>query len=348
MSWREWLVVGLSGGLATAVLFAGLPWLIQPWLRLVLALRYRIRVRGLEHLPLTGPVLVAANHVTWIDGFVIAASAPRRGRFLINARYVGWPIVRSLARRVGLIPVPFSGPRAIRTSITLARAALDRGEAVGLFPEAQLTRTGLLGPFYRGLEVILEGRETVPVVPVYLDNLWGSVFSYSGGRFLLKHPEGWRRTINIVYGPPVRIPVNVFNVRQALLEAGVAAFSMREPGSVRPLETIDPRRPHLDHPTLGPLTGSTSNIEQSGISQAGEKPGSVGHSLPGVAIRIVDGDGRSLPPGGVGRVEASVHGRSGWSDANARGYLDRDGFLFLIRDGEKPEADTDHPSTSER
>ncbi|MHC5538248.1 1-acyl-sn-glycerol-3-phosphate acyltransferase [Singulisphaera rosea] len=349
MSWREWLVVGLSGGVATAiVVYACLPWLIQPWLRLVLSLRYRIRVEGLEHLPLTGPVLVAANHVTWIDGFVIAASAPRRGRFLINAQYVGWPIVRNLARRVGLIPVPFSGPRAIRTSITLAREALDRGEAVALFPEAQLTRTGLLGPFYRGLEVILQGRETVPVVPVYLDNLWGSLFSFSGGRFLRKRPEGWRRTIHVVYGPPIPTPVNVFNVRQALLEAGVRAYSRREPRSIRPLETVDPLRPRFNHPTLGPLTGATANFERDGIHQTGEKPDSVGHPLPGVALRVVDGDGQPLPPEESGRVEALVQGLSGWTDANARGFLDRDGFLFLIRDAPTLETDADHPSSSER
>ena len=73
----------------------------------------------------------------------------------------------------------------------ICRKVLDEGGALGIFPEAQMTRNGLTGPFYRGLEVILAGREQVVVIPAFLDNLWGSHFSFSGGRFFGKNaPEG--------------------------------------------------------------------------------------------------------------------------------------------------------------
>ena len=65
-----------------------------------------------------------------------------------------------------------------------------------------------MGPFHRGMEVILSGREAVPVIPVALDNLWGSNFTRSGGHFFRKWPVGFRRTVVISFGPPVPAPPN--------------------------------------------------------------------------------------------------------------------------------------------
>src|SRR5262245_3858552 len=189
MATREWLLAALGVVLGALGFFAALPWLVQPVLRLLLLPRYRLRVHGCERVPRCGPVLLASNHVTWIDGFLLAAACPRGGKLLINADYIRLPVLRTLADRAGLIPVPPLGVRGLRSAIAAARAALDRGELVGMFPEGQLSRNGLLGPFRRGIEVILEGREQVPVVPVYVDNLWGSIFSFAGGRFFWKWPK---------------------------------------------------------------------------------------------------------------------------------------------------------------
>jgi hypothetical protein len=217
----------------------------------------------------------------------------------------------------------------------LTRQALDRGEVVALFPEAQITRNGLLGPFYRGLEVILSGRDEIPVIPVYLDNLWGSIFSFSEGRFFGKHPRGWRRTITVCYGPPVERPVTAFAARQAILATGVRALACRA-GAVAPLETIDPALPHFDHSELGPLTGSTADFDQSGIRHVGHKPGTLGHPLPGVALRVVNADGLPLGAETVGRVQALVPGAHDWIEAGLRGSLDPDGFLRPSVEEEEP------------
>src|SRR5205807_1231937 len=137
-----------------------------------------------------------------------------------------------------MIPVPAVGPRGQRAAIAAVREALDRGEAVGIFPEAQISRNGLTGSLYRGIEVMLDGREDVPVIPVYFDNLWGSLYSFSGRRFVWKRPRGLRRTIGVVFGPPVAPPITVFRLRQAMLEAGVRAFELRDRLGP-PLETLD-------------------------------------------------------------------------------------------------------------
>jgi acyl-[acyl-carrier-protein]-phospholipid O-acyltransferase/long-chain-fatty-acid--[acyl-carrier-protein] ligase len=328
MSTRDWLVVAGAIVLGVILFVAFLPWLIQPLLRLLLWTRYRIRIRGIENLPRRGPVLLIANHVTWIDGFLLAAVCPRRGRAMVNAGFINLPVLRHLARRVGLIPVPFAGPRAVREVIRTAREALDRGTVLGMFPEGQLTRNGLVGPFYRGIEAILEGRAHVPVIPVYFDNLWGSIFSHSGGRFFRKRPRGWRRTVNVVFGPPVAPPVSAFTARQALLAAGTRAYALRATPSP-PLETLDPNLPHLDHPELGPLTGSTADFHQADVHQVGNKPGSVGHALPGVALRVVDAAGAPLSHNAEGRLEALVAGRDDWVDTGWKARIDRDGFVYL-------------------
>jgi 1-acyl-sn-glycerol-3-phosphate acyltransferase len=316
-------------GVALGAFVLALPWLVTPFFRLLLALRYRFRFTGGEHLPLTGPVLVAANHVTWIDGFLLAAVSPRRGKALVNADYISLPVLRHLASRAGLIPVPSKGPRAQRAAIEAVRRALGRGEMVLIFPEAQLSRNGLLGPFYRGLEVMMKGYDHVPVIPVYLGGLWGSVFSFSGGRFLGRRPGGGGRTVLVAIGPPVPPPVTAFAVRQAVQEASVAAAALA-PGELRPPETIDRSLPHLELPELGLLAASTPDFDRGGIHQTGQKPGTVGQAVPGVALRVVDDSGSSLPPEKPGRLRACRPDARGWVETGLRASLDREGFVTLF------------------
>jgi hypothetical protein len=85
--------------------------------------------------------------------------------------------------------------------------------------------------------------------------------------------------------------------------------------------------PHLEHPDLGPLTGSTADYHQNGIRQTGHKPGTVGHPLPGVALRVTDNHGVDLPADALGVLLARVHGRSGWLATGYKASIDRDGFI---------------------
>ncbi|SIO60942.1 1-acyl-sn-glycerol-3-phosphate acyltransferases [Singulisphaera sp. GP187] len=329
MSTRDWLLIAVTA-LAFSVLtfFAFLPWIVQPLFRLLLFPHYRLKIRGLHHVPRTGPVLFVANHVSWVDGFILAASCPRRGRILVNADFLRQPVLGILGRRAGLIPVPFSGGHTVRTAIRAAQETLDQGDAVGLFPEAQITRTGLLGPFYRGLEVILKGRDPVPVIPVFLDNLWGSRFSFAGGRFFAARSSPRRRTVNVVFDAPIPPPITRFTVRQAVLVAGVLAVEQRD-NRPRPLETLDPSLPQLTHPELGPLTGSTADVHLGPIHQIGHKPGSVGLPLPGIALRVVGAHGSPLPPEREGRLQTRIAGRQEWLETGLQARFDHDGFVYL-------------------
>lgn len=326
-----WLAIILAAfALAFALFVWLLPWSICALLRVLLALHYNLRVVGRERVPKTGPGVLAINHVSWIDGFILAAVSPRPGKVLVAKAYIDFPLIRFLAIRSGMIPVPFQGPKAQRAVLTAAQEALDRGELLALFPEAQISRNGVPGTFYRGLEIILSGRDHVPVIPVSLDNLWGSFFSFSGGHFFHKWPRKWRRTVGIVFGPPVPPPVKVAVLRQAMIENSVHAFELRPPADRTFLpETLDPSLPRWEHPTLGLLAASANDYSKGDIHQTGNKPGSVGQAVPGVALRAFSDNGTPLGPDTPGKLHALIAFRNGWIDTGSYGRVDRDGFVFL-------------------
>lgn len=315
------LVVGLP-----ALFVAALPLLVRPVIGLAVALGYRLKATGVEHLPRTGGALLAVNHVTWLDGFFVLAACPRRIKALVNADYVNVPVIRWLAGRVGIIPVPASGPRAQRAAIEAARRALDAGEILVIFPEAQLTRNGRTGAFLRGLEVIISGRESVPVIPVFLGNLWGSRFSFGRNDPSGERRGRGRRLVSIAFGPPVAVPVTAFVTRQAVIAASVRASEAIGPASAAP--PFDPNLPCWRHETFGLVAGSSPDVDRGGIRQTGQKPGTVGQALPGVAIQSVDESGVPLGPDALGRLQVLVPDAT-WQESGRVGKIDRDGFITL-------------------
>ena len=104
-------------------------------------------------------------------------------------------------------------------SIRAAREALQQGELVCIFPEGGITRNGEIGEFRPGFQSILKDTDA-PLVPVYLGGLWGSVFSYEGGKFFWKWPRRWRYPLTIRFGRPIQAPADADQVRGAVAELG--------------------------------------------------------------------------------------------------------------------------------
>lgn len=187
---------------------------------------YKLKVRGIENLPSRGGALLVANHVSWIDGILVSLSSTRPIRMVAYADYL--KPVQWLANLFGVIPIsPGGGPKQLLQSLRTARDAVVGGELVCIFAEGRISRTGQLLPFERGMMKIID-KTDAPVVPVYLDELWGSVFSFSGGKFLWKKPKRIPYPVTVSFGEPLRGVADVNEVRRAVESVGVTSVEERK------------------------------------------------------------------------------------------------------------------------
>ncbi len=156
----------------------GLEWLLRrvlvgPPLRAYL----RLRVEGAEHIPATGPVIIASNHLSFVDSMVIPIAAGRKVGFLGKAEYVqgtgvsGWLGRLWFGEFGGMIPVDRSDARAAARSIELAEEHLARGGAFGIYPEGTRSRDGRLhkGRTGVGRLALASGATVVPCALVGTD-----------------------------------------------------------------------------------------------------------------------------------------------------------------------------------
>lgn len=206
---------------------------------------YRLRIVGQEHVPQSGGALLVPNHMSFVDGFLLMASVDRPIRFVVDAAYATHPLFKWVMTAMKVIPITSAGDtRMILRALRSAGQALDDGELVCIFPEGQITRTGTLLPFRRGFERIVKGRQ-VPVIPAHLDRVWGSIFSFEGGRFLRKWPERIPYPVSVSFGAPLPSDTPAYKLRDAVRTLGEEAWRLRK-SKRRPLhrEFIHAMRRH--------------------------------------------------------------------------------------------------------
>ncbi len=194
--------------------------------RCVLACLYRIRIHGQQKIPRTGGVLLVCNHVSWLDGVLMMAISPRYTRAVVHGGNFQNPFMRRWAERWQTIIIE-PGPKKIIGALREVREGLNRGDTILVFAEGGITRTGQVCSFRPGLRKMLEGTEA-SVVPVYLDELWGSIFSFSGGRFFWKWPRRWRSPVSVHYGNPLSSGNSIFEIRQTVQQLGATAVQLRQ------------------------------------------------------------------------------------------------------------------------
>ncbi len=222
------LLTGIATFGVTAYILTILPdFLVRLSLWLLTHTFYRVTVLGREHLPKEGPALLVGNHVSFVDPFLIGASTQRFVRFLMYRPLYEAPGIRWLARLMGAVPVSNTDSRGeMMASLRLARERLLAGEIVCIFAEGSITRTGNLLPFKKGFEAIVRGS-AIPIVPFHLDRVWGSIFSFQGGRVFFKWPRRIPYPVTVSFGPPLQA-ATASQARQAVMHLGAqAAFHRR-------------------------------------------------------------------------------------------------------------------------
>ena len=184
---------------------------------------YRLKVHGRENVPEKGGALIVVNHVSFMDGVLMMGACSRIARYIIYADFTRMPLLKPFGEIMRVIPIKASeGPRALIKSLQQAKAALLEGDLVCIFAEGQITRTGQLQQFQRGMMKIVEGTNC-PVIPAYLHGLWGSFFSYRGGKVFGNLPTRLNYPVSIQFGKPIEHPEDANEVRQAVQQLGVAA-----------------------------------------------------------------------------------------------------------------------------
>ncbi|MGQ0667964.1 MAG: MFS transporter, partial [Nitrospiraceae bacterium] len=221
-----------TAGLTLGGTFWALWLLPDTFLRLVLVIftntLYRLRIVDQHHVPQSGGALLVPNHMSFVDGLLLMASLDRPIRFVVDAAFATHPLFKWLMTAMNVIPIASAGgPRMILRALRSAGQALNEGELVCIFPEGQITRTGTLLPFRRGFERIVKGR-TVPIIPVHLDRVWGSIFSFSRGRFVSKWPERIPYPVTVSFGAPQRSDTPAHELRRLVRELGETAWQLRK------------------------------------------------------------------------------------------------------------------------
>jgi len=204
---QVFLVIGLLNAVVGLYIFLLVPEYLLRFLAFVLTrCVYRFRVRGDAHIPTQGAAILVCNHVSFIDAVLLMAASPRPIRFIMDHRIFATPVLGWLFRLGKAIPIApqREDPAAYEAAFARARAVLDDGELLCIFPEGGITRDGTLGEFKGGVMKILQ-THPVPVVPLALHNLWGSYFSRIEGGRAMKRPfrRGFFSAVTLVAGEAV-------------------------------------------------------------------------------------------------------------------------------------------------
>ena len=216
-------------GVMTLVATLYIAWLIPASLvRLMICycsqIFFRIRIVGGENIPKSGGALIVSNHVSYADAIIISCAGSRLIRFLMWQPLYENRWLNPICRLFAAIPLATRAPKEAIRALRQARTELEKGSLVGIFPEGALTRTSHVQPFERGVELIRRGLEWTPVVPVYLDGLWGHALSLKGGASRLR----LRHDVTIYIGEPIAGEITAEQLHQRILDLGADAAEYRK------------------------------------------------------------------------------------------------------------------------
>lgn len=165
---------------------------------------YRIKKIGLANIPETGPALIVANHVSYMDALVMGGACKRPIRFVMDHQIFKIPLLSFIFRTGKAIPIASSkhNPEMKERAFREIAAALKAGDIVAIYPEGKLTSDGEMNAFRPGFLRIIE-ETPVPVIPTALRGLWGSFFSRSDEGRAFRKLRGLFSRIEWAVGPPL-------------------------------------------------------------------------------------------------------------------------------------------------
>jgi len=200
------LTTALLNALVAIYIFSLVPEFLMRFLAwLLIHTIHRVSTVDTDRIPEEGAAVLVCNHVSYVDAIVIMAASPRPIRFVMDHRIFKTPLLGFIFRTAKAIPIAPAkeDPWLMEKAFVDIAQALHEGELVCIFPEGKLTRTGEMSEFRGGVMKIVE-RSKVPVIPMALRGLWGSVFSRDPSNvFERSFARGWRSRLALAVGRPV-------------------------------------------------------------------------------------------------------------------------------------------------
>ena len=221
---QVFLAIGLLNAVVAFYIFMLVPEYLLRFVAFIMArLVYRFKVRGDENIPAEGAAILVCNHVAFVDPMLLMAASPRPIRFIMDHEIFKLPVLGwffKLAKAIPIAPQK-TDARTYEQAFARAREVLNDGDLLCIFPEGGITKTGEMGEFKGGVMKLLESNP-VPVVPLALQDLWGSFFSRAHGKAMSRpFRRGLFSRVGLVAGaavPPAEVtPVGLRERVSALL-----------------------------------------------------------------------------------------------------------------------------------
>jgi len=164
---------------------------------------YRVEVSGIENIPEEGAVIVAANHVSFVDPLIVGGMIRRPIRFVMYHKIFEIPVLKFIFKTGKAIPIAsrYESEEILNQAYSRIHEVLEEGHVLGIFPEGSITPDGEIQSFKKGVEKIVS-EQAVPVVPMALCNLWGSLFSRRDPLHK-RRPYKFRARIELRIGKPI-------------------------------------------------------------------------------------------------------------------------------------------------
>jgi hypothetical protein len=165
---------------------------------------YRISFLNRDALPRTGAAVIVANHISFVDWFIITAACRRPVHFVMDNQIFKIPVLRLIFKMSKAVPIAPAkeNPKVKEEAFNKISALLEDDNIVCIFPEGAISRDGSLADFRPGVEAILK-RNPVPVLPLAIKGLWGSWFSRFSGSAMKGAPKPTFRKIAVEVGAPL-------------------------------------------------------------------------------------------------------------------------------------------------
>lgn len=179
---------------------------------------YRVRVLEKSKIPEDGPALLVANHASFVDHLLICSCTVRPVRFMMREDFYRNRWIYPFVKWAKVLEVPRGKPRKLRQLIKKTHEMFKDGEIICVFPEGNITRNGLMSSFHKGFASIMPKDLDVPVLPIHIGMLWGSIFTNFYAKIKFRLPSEMPHPASIIIGKPISVDTSGYHIRLILAE----------------------------------------------------------------------------------------------------------------------------------